>query len=106
MLKSLSATTILLMLAAAPIAAHEGHAHRYMGTIAAVTAQQVELKTTAGKTMVFKLDDTTRITRGPEKASKDDLKVGVRAVVEADEGSQPATAKSIKLPSAASSKTS
>ncbi len=99
MQKSLFGILIALALAVAPLAGHEGHTHRYMGTIATVSGDQLELKTTAGKMMTFKVNDTTRITRGPEKGSKDDLKVGSRAVVEADDGTQPATAKRVKLPS-------
>lgn len=105
MLKSFTALLAAFVLTA-PLAAHEGHSHRYMGTISALNGTQVELKTTAGKTVVFKLDDSTRITRGPDKVSRDDLKVGIRAVVEAEEGSKPPTAKTIKLPSAKASKTS
>ncbi len=89
----------VVAIAAAPVAAHEGHAHRYMGTITTVAPKQLQLKTTSGQTVTFKLDETTRISRGRAKASKEDLKPGVRAVVEADGGAQPATAKTIKLPS-------
>ncbi len=105
LLKSLWRALVVLAVLVVPAAAHEGHTHRYMGTIASVSGDRIELKTTTGKTVLFKLDDATRISRGSEKVTKDDVKVGVRAVIEADGAArQPAIAKSIKLP-AADSKT-
>lgn len=106
MLKSFGRMILMLVLAAAPIAAHQGHAHRYMGTITAVNGAEIELKTTAGKTLVFKLDDKTRITKGPDRGSREDLTAGTRAVVEAEGGAQPTTAKTIKLPAASQAKSS
>jgi hypothetical protein len=91
------AAAIALVVASAPVAAHEGHVHRYMGTIAAATDSQLSLKTTDGKTITFKLDETTRITRGKVAGGVKDLEPGARAVIEADGGKEPALAKTIKL---------
>jgi hypothetical protein len=88
---------VAFVLAASPIAAHEGHTHRYMGTIASATDTRLTLKTTDGKTVAFKLDETTRIVKGKETAGVKDLATGARAVVEADGGKEPALAKTIKL---------
>jgi hypothetical protein len=86
-----------LVLAASPLAAHEGHAHRYMGTITSASDSQVSLKTTDGKVVSFKVDETTRITKGKVAGGAKDLAVGARAVVEAEGGKEPQVAKTIKL---------
>src|SRR5574338_475433 len=99
-MKSLAALAVAFLLIAVPLAAHEGHVHRYMGTIASATDSQLSLKTTDGKTVTFKLDESTRITKGKAAAGAKDLEPGVRAVVEAEGGKEPALAKTIKLASA------
>lgn len=63
--------------------AHEGHPHRFMGTLSAVTGSQLEVKTTDGKTLVFALDGKSVVQQGRAKAEVKDLKVGERIVVSA-----------------------
>lgn len=99
-MKRLGLLFAALLLVSAPIAAHEGHAHRYMGTIATASDSELSLKTTDGKTITFKLDETTRITKGKAPGGVKDLAVGARAVVEADGGKAPQTAKTIKIAAA------
>ena len=66
--------------------AHEGHAHKYMGTVTARQDSQLELKTTDGKTVKVVLNDKTTFARGKQKLDGAALKVGERVVVEvADE---------------------
>lgn len=101
-MKSLARVAVALVLACAPLAAHEGHVHRYMGTIASASNSQLSLKTTDGKTVTFKLDETTRILRGKAAAGVKDLEPGERAVVEADGGKEPSLARTIKLAEKAS----
>lgn len=84
--------------------AHEGHLHRYMGTIATAAGSQLSLETRDGKTVTFKLDEKTRITRGKAGAGVKDLEPGARAVVEAEGGKEPVVAKTIKLGPAAQGK--
>lgn len=91
----------LLLLAPVGIGAHEGHTHRYMGTITAASDSQLSLKTTDGKIVTFKLDEKTRITKGKTAGGAKDLAPGERAVVEADGGKGPRTAKAIKLAASA-----
>jgi hypothetical protein len=102
-LKRLMLLAAALVLVALPAAAHEGHTHRYMGTIAAASDSSVSLKTADGKTMSFKLDETTRITKGKAAGGAKDLTVGARAVVEAEGGKPPQVARSIKLAAASKS---
>jgi len=63
--------------------AHEGHPHRFLGTLSAVHGSQLEVKTTDGKTVVFTLDAKTVIQQGRAKADVKELKVGERIVISA-----------------------
>jgi len=96
-MKRLTFLVAVLLISSAPLIAHEGHAHHYMGTITAASDSQLSLKTTDGKTVTFKLDETTRITKGKAAGGVKDLAPGERAVVEAEGGKQPALARTIKL---------
>jgi hypothetical protein len=63
--------------------AHEGHPHRFLGTLLSIENSQIEVKTTDGKTVVFRLDVKTVVQQGRTKAQVKDLKVGERIVVSA-----------------------
>jgi len=63
--------------------AHEGHPHRFLGTVSSVQASQLQVKTTDGKTVVFTLDAKTVIQQGRAKADLKEIKVGERIVVSA-----------------------
>lgn len=82
--------------------AHEGHAHKVMGTISAVTDTQLEVKGTDGKTVVIALDAKTVYRHGKAKADAKMLKVGERVVVEAEqaEGAKVMTAKTVQMAAA------
>jgi hypothetical protein len=79
--------------------AHDGHPHRFLGTLSAVNGHQLEVKTTDGKTAVFLLDAKSVIQQGRAKAEAKDLKVGERIVVTALEvtGGKPMTAINVQL---------
>jgi len=62
--------------------AHEGHAHKVLGTVSAIGATQLELKTPEGKTVIAKLNPKTTFARGKLKVDATALKVGERVVVE------------------------
>jgi hypothetical protein len=65
--------------------AHEGHAHKVMGTVAVRGENQMEVKATDGKTRTITLNDKTRILRGKAEVKPDDIKPGERVVVTAME---------------------
>ena len=65
--------------------AHEGHAHRVIGTVAMRQGNHVEVKATDGKTSTITLNEKTRILRGKTKANADEIKPGERVVVMAEE---------------------
>lgn len=79
--------------------AHEGHPHRVMGTVSAVTATQLDIKTTEGKIVVVALDAKTVYQSGKTKVDGKMLKVGERVVVSAlqAEGAKIATAQTVQL---------
>jgi len=78
-----AATVSVLLLIPAAVRAHEGHPHRFMGTVSAVQDGQVEVKTTDGKTVVFTLDAKTVVQQGRVKVDAKELKAGERVVVSA-----------------------
>ena len=68
----------------AGLAAHEGHEHKVMGTVTQVhstdTGSQVEIKTTAGETVVLTVDAQTRFLKGKAAAALKDVEAGSRVV--------------------------
>ena len=74
--------------------AHEGHAHKVMGTV-------VMVKTTDGKTVMVMLDAKTKITQGKTKLDASALKVGDRVVAEGPEEKNMITATTLKVGEAA-----
>lgn len=75
------AVVALLALPAMALA-HEGHAHKVMGTVTARSADQFEMKTPEGKVVTVKLNPKTTFARGKQKVGGADVKVGERVVVE------------------------
>jgi len=87
--------------------AHEGHAHKVMGTISSVDGKNLLVKTTDGKTVMVMLDAKTKITQGKNKVDASALKVGERIVAEGPEEKQMITATTVQLgtaPAAAAKK--
>ena len=79
--------------------AHEGHPHRVMGTVSAITATQIDVKTADGKTVAITLDAKTVYQSGKTKVEAKMVKVGERVVVSAllAEGAKIATAQTVQL---------
>lgn len=65
--------------------AHEGHAHKVMGTVAVIDATHIEVVTKEGKKESFLLTKETKYLKGKAAAAAADVKVGARAVVSAIE---------------------
>jgi hypothetical protein len=81
--------------------AHEGHAHKVMGTITMRHENHLEVKTKDGKTVTITLNDKTSIVRGTDKLDPSALKPGERVVVDVGNGKAPMTAREVKLGAAA-----
>ena len=77
--------------------AHEGHAHKVMGTVSSVEGNHIVVKTTDGKTVMVMLDKKTAITRGKAKLDAAAVKVGDRIVAEGPEEKEMIMAKTVKL---------
>ncbi len=98
---------VALTIALAPVAyAHEGHAHKVMGTVAVIHENHLEVKATDGKTAVITLNNKTKVLRGKTAARLADIKVGERVVVMATEtktkdGKTTLTATQVNLGAAA-----
>ena len=88
------AGALVASLAGAAVAiAHEGHAHKILGTITAVAADRVEMKTPEGKMVTVTVNAKTTYARGRQKVDATSLKVGERIVAEvASEKAMIATA--------------
>jgi hypothetical protein len=77
--------------------AHEGHAHKVMGTITMLHDNHLEVKTKDGKTVTITLNEKTAIVRGKQKLDLNALKEGERVVVDVGNGKAPMTAREVKL---------
>jgi hypothetical protein len=93
------AAALATLVLALPLAAraHEGHMHKALGTVVSVQAENVEIKTTEGKTLTVVLDKKTAITRGKEKLDVTALKAGERLSVDYMEQNKKMIAQTIKL---------
>src|SRR5687768_12784784 len=77
--------------------AHEGHAHKVMGTISSIDGFNWTVKTTDGKTVKVLLNGKTTLTRSKVRLNAAAVKVGDRVVVEGTEAKATITAKTIQL---------
>jgi hypothetical protein len=77
--------------------AHEGHAHKVMGTVSSVEGSNVTVKTSDGKTVMVMLDKKTAITRGKTKLDAAAVKVGDRVVAVGMEEKDMIMATTMKL---------
>jgi len=65
--------------------AHEGHAHKVMGTVSSRQEGQLQVKSTDGKSAEVTLNEKTKILRGKTMVGLEDIKAGERVVVTAIE---------------------
>jgi hypothetical protein len=94
----LGITILALAIAIPSIAlAHDGHAHKVMGTVTNIAGNHVTVKTTDGKTAMVMLDAKTKITQGKNKVDASALKVGDRVVAEGLEEKEMIMAATLQL---------
>lgn len=72
-------------LTSAPAWAHEGHAHKVMGTVCGVHETHLDVKATDGKAATLRLAETTKIVRGSTPLKASDIRIGDRVVATATE---------------------
>jgi hypothetical protein len=87
----------LILMAPAVGSAHEGHAHKVMGTISSVQGTNIMVKGTDGKDVMVMLDAKTKITQGKATVDAKSLKVGDRVVAEGPEEKGMITATTLKV---------
>lgn len=77
--------TMAFILLASIALAHEGHKH-LMGTVVAVTAKRIQVKTKDAKIVSVPLTKATHYFTGKKKATFADVHVGDRVVVDLAKG--------------------
>ncbi len=82
MLKQLAALSAAILLAATMLVAH-GDATHLMGTVTAIDAKTVTIKDKDSKSINVMLEKTTKYLENKKAATKDDVKVGARVVIDA-----------------------
>ena len=78
-------------------AAHDGHAHIVMGTVTAVDAKRLEMKTPSGEILSIAITAKTSVLRDKKKAAMRDVQVGRRVVVDIGNGEDPLVARGIQV---------
>ena len=77
--------------------AHEGHAHKVMGTVSSIDGSNLMVKTTDGKTVMVMLDAMTKITQGKTKLERGAIKVGDRVVASGPEEKAMIMAETVQV---------
>lgn len=88
---------LVLVLGARLALAHDGHAHKIMGTVTARDGKHVEVKTPGGETLSIAVNEKTIVVRGKRKAPLADVQTGRRVVVDIGNGEDPLIAREIQL---------
>ena len=98
MFKHLIACSLTILISAGLLLAH-GDATHIMGTITAVQGDHATVKLQDGKTEMVMFDKATKYLIGTKAATKADLKVGTRVVIDAkmDEKMKMYSATEVKI---------
>jgi hypothetical protein len=91
---------VLALAAPAVASAHEGHAHKVMGIVTAVGADEIEIATSDGREVSLVVNEQTRYRAGDSPAVAAEVKVGERAVVITEEKDGRVLAREVLLPPA------
>jgi hypothetical protein len=78
---TIALSVLALAAVAGRLSAHAGHPHKALGTVGAVDASHVEIKTRDGKTVSVLLNADTKYLNGKAAAAATDVKVGQRVAV-------------------------
>ena len=97
-LRSVCLLAILCLTAGTWVAAHPGHDHKVMGTIASIDRSKVVVRTTEGQEKSVEITSTTKLTRGKKRGMVQELRVGMRVVVNVGDGAEPLKAKELQYP--------
>ena len=86
-----------LILGAAATWAHDGHVHTVMGTVTALDAKTVKVKTPSGEILSIAITDKTSVLRAKRKVPMAEVQVGRRVVVDIGNGEDPLIAREIQV---------
>jgi len=78
-------------------AAHDGHVHKIMGTVTAIDAKHLEVKTPSGENLSIAITARTIATRDKRKVALKGVRVGRRVVVAIGNGEDPLEAGEIQV---------
>ena len=77
--------------------AHDGHAHIVMGTVTAIDATHLGLKTPGGEVLSIAITGKTKVVKEKKKAAVRDVQIGRRVVVDIGNGEDPLIAREIQV---------
>ena len=95
--RTVRSAALMLVLGSAAMLAHDGHAHKIMGTVTARDAKHVEVKTPGGETLSIAINEKTAVVRGKRKVAITEVQVGRRVVVDIGSGEDPLIAREIQV---------
>ena len=95
--RTMFVTALMFALVAPFASAHDGHAHKIMGTVLALDTKQVQVKTPSGEILSIALNEKTAVTSAKKKMALSDVHVGGRVVVDIGNGEDPLIAHGIEL---------
>ena len=87
----------LLAISSGAALAHDGHAHKIMGTVTAREAKHVDVKTPSGEVLSIAITDKTTVTRNKRKVDIAEVQAGRRVVVDIGNGEDPLIAREIQV---------
>ncbi|HEX2122446.1 MAG TPA: DUF5666 domain-containing protein [Thermoanaerobaculia bacterium] len=88
-------TSIVALAIAATAFAHGGHKHQFLGTVKALSENQLVVTTTEKRDVTFTLTEKTTYSRGTSAATRNDLQEGVRVSVYVENDGR--TARTVKI---------
>ena len=99
MRKLIAFAASFVLVTAAAVQAHQGHAHKMMGTVKAVHTDMnhVELTAAPGKTAGFYVNGDTKYMKGSAMMALADLTPGTRVVVDTKMDGDKMVATTVKL---------
>lgn len=97
MTRRIALVAVALVLGAHAIWAHDGHVHTVMGTVTALDAKTVKVKTPSGEVLSIAITDKTSVLRAKRKVPMAEVQVGRRVVVDIGNGEDPLIAREIQV---------
>ena len=94
----------LALMTRTSVLAHEGHPHKMKGTVTMAAPDHVMMKTTDGKDATVQITSETKIVKGKQPMTVEDLKAGTRVVITAVTEKTVMKAKTIEIGAAATTK--